>query len=380
MKKRKVLTNILILTTVSSLAACGSADTHVSDSTNQEITNAPESAPSPSLTNKTEKSLNPTCTPDTLEGILTSIDTDFSNTIQHLTDELKKTEASIGNSYENYVQNKQYLTDWYNLVLEESQTLFTQTDQKSSDYFMLIASSIDHSDFNEVNDAMKDYYDMVYDNLMHNFYDSIYDNAMSEVYDTYYAHIVSDGYETAEYKEWSNESSACYQAWSDTNSAIYKSWSDASSRIYGHWSAVSSGFYNENFDVNDILTTFEKEQAAQTNTDVSSSASPTDPITEEPLGKETSDSSIDSIRPEFKEAMDSYESFFDEYIAFMKKYASADSNDLLSLSDDYANYLTQYAETMSKMQELDNSDLSIEESLYYAKVTTRISQKLLEVQ
>lgn len=81
------------------------------------------------------------------------------------------------------------------------------------------------------------------------------------------------------------------------------------------------------------------------------------------------------IRPEFKEAMDSYEAFFDEYIDFMKQYTS--SNDPLGMLEDYTDYMTQYADTMSAMDEIDDSELTSEELAYYLEVTARVNQKLL---
>lgn len=39
----------------------------------------------------------------------------------------------------------------------------------------------------------------------------------------------------------------------------------------------------------------------------------------------------------------------------------------------------QYTETMNKMKALDDGNLSTEEALYYAEVTGRISEKLIEV-
>lgn len=83
------------------------------------------------------------------------------------------------------------------------------------------------------------------------------------------------------------------------------------------------------------------------------------------------------ISPEFKEAMDSYEAFFDEYCEFMKKYNN--SEDTTSMMADYASYMTSYAETMEKMAAIDEDKLSDAEVMYYAEVSARISQKLLEV-
>lgn len=87
---------------------------------------------------------------------------------------------------------------------------------------------------------------------------------------------------------------------------------------------------------------------------------------------------IDGMRPEFKEAMDTYEAFFDEYIAFMKKYAESDGTDLTLLSD-YADYMSKYAETMEAFEAWENKELNTAETAYYIEVQTRISQKLLQV-
>lgn len=93
--------------------------------------------------------------------------------------------------------------------------------------------------------------------------------------------------------------------------------------------------------------------------------------------KNTGDSSAEGIRPEFKEAMDSYEAFFDEYVAFMEKYAESD--DTTSLLADYSNYMSQYAEVMKKMDAIDEDELSTAEAAYYLEVSTRITQKLATV-
>ena len=87
--------------------------------------------------------------------------------------------------------------------------------------------------------------------------------------------------------------------------------------------------------------------------------------TEEP--KETSNSQeeiagSDAVTPEFKELMDSYEAFFDEYVEFMQKYMKADANDMVAM-----------------MNAIDQNELSTADKLYYIDVTGRINQKLMKV-
>ena len=51
---------------------------------------------------------------------------------------------------------------------------------------------------------------------------------------------------------------------------------------------------------------------------------------------------VNGMRPEFVEAMDSYEEFFDEYVAIMEKY-SEDEGDVSMLLE-YGQFLWKYAE------------------------------------
>lgn len=92
--------------------------------------------------------------------------------------------------------------------------------------------------------------------------------------------------------------------------------------------------------------------------------------------EETDNQLVDGMRPEFKEALDSCDAFFDEYCEFMEKYAENPTD--LNLVSDYATFMTQYAETMTKMEALDDGEMNDEETLYYAEVTARITQNLLE--
>lgn len=86
---------------------------------------------------------------------------------------------------------------------------------------------------------------------------------------------------------------------------------------------------------------------------------------------------VDGMHRDFKEAMDSYEEFFDEYIAFMKKYENSDNP--MSMFSDYTKFMSQYSETMQKLDEWKSKDLNTKEAAYLLDVTNRINKKLLEV-
>lgn len=86
---------------------------------------------------------------------------------------------------------------------------------------------------------------------------------------------------------------------------------------------------------------------------------------------------VNGMRPEFKEAMDSYEAFFNEYCEFMKRYNS--STNPTSMLNDYMSFLNRYTEAMSKLDEISNGEMNNAELLYYTQTVARINQKLLEL-
>lgn len=92
--------------------------------------------------------------------------------------------------------------------------------------------------------------------------------------------------------------------------------------------------------------------------------------------EEESSGNGSGISPEFKEAMDSYEAFFDEYIAFMEKYSNSDNP--AGMIMDYSNYMLKYADAMEKLNQMDSENMTIEEQAYYIEVMARIQKKLLE--
>lgn len=103
----------------------------------------------------------------------------------------------------------------------------------------------------------------------------------------------------------------------------------------------------------------------------------TAPSTETEETKETEESSTDNkLSTDFKAAMDSYETFMNEYVAFMKKYkANPTDADLIS---DYSDYMSKYVDFVADFEKWEDEDMNEEELAYYIEVQTRVSKKLLE--
>ncbi|MBR6391333.1 MAG: zinc-ribbon domain-containing protein [Lachnospiraceae bacterium] len=102
--------------------------------------------------------------------------------------------------------------------------------------------------------------------------------------------------------------------------------------------------------------------------------------TSEPA-KETGDTSASvktgGVDPELKAFLDSYEAYVDEYVDFMKKYMANPTD--LSLLGEYTDMMDKLADFETTLDKYDSNDMSTEDAAYYLEVTTRCTQKMLEV-
>ena len=103
---------------------------------------------------------------------------------------------------------------------------------------------------------------------------------------------------------------------------------------------------------------------------------------DQPAVEASSGQSSGKVTPEFKEMMDSYEAFMDQYCDFMVKYVNAtnsgDSATLLAMTTDYANLVQQELDWASKIDGIDESTLSPADDAYYLEVQGRVLKKLGE--
>lgn len=118
----------------------------------------------------------------------------------------------------------------------------------------------------------------------------------------------------------------------------------------------------------------EEQQTEEMQEDSSNIAE--DEVESEPSASSQSETA-DGLRPEFKEAMDSYEAFYTEYCDFLVKYEENPTD--LELLAEYADMMTRLSEMEETFAEWDDADMSDEELAYYLEVTNRVAQKLLEI-
>ena len=82
-----------------------------------------------------------------------------------------------------------------------------------------------------------------------------------------------------------------------------------------------------------------------------------------------------AIRPDVKEAIDSYEKYIDKDCEFMQR---ADYGDMVWLAE-YAKYMSSLTEMQEKFNAIHDKDLTTAETNYYIEVLNRCNEKMFKV-
>ena len=94
-----------------------------------------------------------------------------------------------------------------------------------------------------------------------------------------------------------------------------------------------------------------KAEATSESTTTATTTEKKEEVTTESKPTTTAEKSASrEIRPEVKKAIDSYESFMNKYIDFMKNYSEAD--DAVSMVNDYAEYMEKYTKVVKDFDAL----------------------------
>ena len=92
---------------------------------------------------------------------------------------------------------------------------------------------------------------------------------------------------------------------------------------------------------------------------------------------ETTSVSENTIRPEFKAAMDAYEEFYGEYCEFLEKYSENPSD--ATLIGQYGKMMAKMTEVNAAFEKWNDADMTTAEAAYYLEVNGRVLQKLAKV-
>lgn len=205
------------------------------------------------LESSEENSVAPVPAQGSPEEVITQIQQDFESTEQGLLDEQAALFSTTGDTFDGYTANVDAVQAWYNLAVTESEALGERTVENARQYYRVVVNTVDHGDEDALDDALDDFYDLIYDDAFESYYDTLYDDAFSEMYDYYYDGSIDDGYDTMPYDEWYDIKSDAYDAWYDSKSDVYDAWYDYKSDVYDEWFDVNSGFYDNEFNIDEIL-------------------------------------------------------------------------------------------------------------------------------
>lgn len=389
---KKVILILLAAVAAVSLAACNreapanSATEAPQEEQVEVLPEEPTPEPTPAQAPAADSSQTETAGDPSLEDLSAAA---VEETVSALTAELDTLVADC-TTYDAYIENIDRVEAFYARILSDTQALCIRLREYGADYAESVLTSGDPSD--EMRDARDELFDVLYDDIGDDIFDEIYDDLLDDLFDAFYDGVISDASDTVTFDEWSDVHSAEYDRWSDTRSDLYDEWSDYRSDIYDLWSDIGSELWDDDVekaleDVADFREDIEKRKT-DTAAEPAESDVPTAPASEEAPAEETpavdssssvdasSEELVDGMRPDFKAAMDSYESFVDEYCAFMEKYSESDGTDI-SLLADYASFLAEYADMTSSFEDWDDSDMNDVELAYYLEVQARTSQKLL---
>ena len=129
-------------------------------------------------------------------------------------------------------------------------------------------------------------------------------------------------------------------------------------------------------DSKDSKTVTEKDKEKDNNSSSSSPSSKAVSTVDKPASSASDNktSGSNEIRPDIKEAIDSYETFVDEYCEFMETYDSSNVQQVAK----YTSLVAKELEMTEKFSALENKDLTDAETDYYIEVQSRCSKKLLD--
>lgn len=405
---KRLLAFLLVLVLALSLFACGSNE-------NKKETNNESSSILSSSANITEEKAETATktetesiyiyidpfevSPNSLEDLENIIDEDITNTVANLYSEWDSL-SSIISTYNDYLKNADAIELFYNYINSQIEQVCIRLQIYTVKYAEIILSSDVSND--DKYDAFDDLKDCIYDDMADNVKDDIYDDLLKDMQDLLYDDILDDSDSADSYSDWYDVRSDEYENWYDTRSDVYENWYDSRSDIYSFIYDIRSELWNDDTEEAEKIlanykTDVEKlvqrspnstnnyfesiEETAATEPKESTSTIPeqvTEPVEVTTKVEETITETIDSIRPDFKAAMDSYESYIKEYCDFMKNFDS-NSTDL--------SYLSKYSALLQELQEMSEAfeawkseNLNDAELKYYLAVTNRVNQMLLEVQ
>ena len=312
-----------------------------------------------------------------IEELESVIDAHVSECVQALAKEWETLSTDI-DTFEKYQANVGVIEEFHSHIEDSASQILVMICNYGASYADFILQS--GSSTKDMYKAFEDFKDCIYEDACEYVKDDIYEDLLEEVKDYYYEGIINDAKDSVNYSDWSDARGDAYSWWSDARGEVYGEWSDTRGDLYSFYSDIRSELYSGDIDgANDELEDFRKKYSngATAVSNVADSNEAVSNATEDTKKEAENSNSSNEIRPEFKEAMDSYEAFYTEYCEFMKKYSENPTD--LTLLAKYADMLVKAEEMNEAFEEWDEDDLNSEELKYYLDVNNRVMKMLVDV-
>lgn len=316
-------------------------------------------------------------TANSIEELENIVDTHVSECVQALEKEWEALSTDI-DTFEKYQDKVDVVEEFHAHIEDSASQILVMICNYGASYADLIMQS--GSSTKDMYNAFEDFKDCIYEDACEYVKDDIYEDLLGDIKDYYYEGIINDAKDNVNYSDWSDARGDAYSWWSDARGEVYGEWSDTRGDLYSFYSDIRSELYSGDIDkAKEELADFRNKYSsgATAVSNVADSDEATSDETEDKKKEVKNSDNSDEIRPDFKAAMDSYEDFMDEYVAFMKKYSENPSD--LDLLTDYAKFMSEYADFVADFEKWEDADLNTAETKYYIEVQSRVSQKLLEV-
>ncbi len=336
-------------------------------------------------------------TANDIEELESVVDAHVSECVQALEGEWEALAADI-DTFDEYMNNADAIEEFHTHIEDSASQILTLICNYGISYTELILQS--DSSYKDKYKDFEDFKDCIYEDACKSVKEDIYEDLLKEVKDYYYDGIIKDAKDSVGYSDWADARGDAYDWWSDARVEVYGEWSDTRSDLYGFYTDMRSALYSGDIDeANDELQDFrdkfsnesasssetseggatndEDETSADGETDISSDGGAH--VSAEAENETVAEVAIDTngIRPEFKEAMDSYEAFYTEYCELLKKYTENPTD--LTLLSKYGEMIAKAEEVDEAFEAWDEDDMTGEELNYYLEVNNRVLQKIADM-
>lgn len=313
----------------------------------------------------------------TIDELETVVEAHVSECAQALKEEWETLAADI-DTFDEYQKNVDIIEEFHAHIEDSASQILAMICNYGASYSDLILQS--GASTKDMYKDFEGFKDCIYEDACEIVKDEIYEELLNDVKDYYYEGIINDAKDSVEYRDWSNARGDAYSWWSDARGEVYSEWSDTRGDLYSFYSNIRSELYSGDMDgAKDELQDFRKKHSGNSAnaSAITTSTTTAGNNTEISTKNSKTEANNDGIRPEFKEAMDSYEAFYTEYCEFMKEYKKKPTDSKLLAK--YADMLTKAEKMNDAFEKWDEDDLNSEELKYYLEVNNRVMKMLADV-